>query len=77
MPTHIDNSQQSQSSGKHGKPYCAPGYAAVKGPDGDCLCKFPQYSVAIPCGDRPPSCTPVDSLDYPTDYSKSRAARRR
>jgi len=51
-----------------GQPYCAPGYTAVQGPKGNCLCKFPQYSVAIPCGDKPPSCTPTELLDYGATY---------
>lgn len=51
-----------------GQPYCAPGYVPTQGPKGDCLCKFPQYSVAIPCGNRPPSCTPVDQADYGAVY---------
>ncbi len=51
-----------------GQPYCADGYTATAGPGGNCLCKFPQYSVAIPCGDKPPSCTPVQLADYGAVY---------
>ncbi len=65
-----------------GQPYCAPGYTATKNSSGKCLCKFPQYSVAIPCGDRPPSCTSMESLDYgavfetmPNKHSKFHSGR--